>query len=103
MIVASSAYQDNGAIIIWWDETESDGPKDNANDLAHTFGEIVISPLARANNGGVPYASSVDFTHSSDLRIGRNSSIYNLSSVTLLTLTIFPTCSRLAPSRRGRI
>jgi phosphatidylinositol-3-phosphatase len=68
MIMASSAYQDNGAIIIWWDETESDGPRDNANDFAHTLGEIVISPLARANNGGVPYASSVDFTHSSDLR-----------------------------------
>ena len=68
MIMASKAYQDNGAIIIWWDETESDGPTDNPNDFAHTLGEIVISPLARPNSGAVPYASSVDFTHSSDLR-----------------------------------
>ena len=68
MIMASKAYQDNGAIIIWWDETESDGPKDNSDDFAHTLGEIVISPLAHANSGGVPYASAVDFTHSSDLR-----------------------------------
>ena len=69
MIMASKAYQDNGAIILWWDETESDGvAKDNPDDFAHALGEIVISPLARANNGGVPYASPVDFTHSSDLR-----------------------------------
>ena len=68
MIMASKASQDNGAIIIWWDETESDGPKDNPDDFAHTLGEIVISPLARANSGGFPYASPVNFTHSSDLR-----------------------------------
>jgi hypothetical protein len=67
MIMASNAYKDNGAIIIWWDETESDQPNDNPNDFAHTLGEIVISPLARWNNG-VPYASPVDLTHSSDLR-----------------------------------
>jgi hypothetical protein len=67
MIMASNAYKDNGAIIIWWDETESDQANDNPNDFAHTLGEIVISPLARWNNG-VPYASPVDFTHSSDLR-----------------------------------
>lgn len=67
-IMASKAYQDNGAIIIWWDETESDGPHDNADDFAHTLGEIVISPLARPNSGGVPYGSPVNFTHSSDLK-----------------------------------
>ena len=68
MIMASKAYQNNGAIVIWWDETEADGPKDNPDDFAHTLGEIVISPLARANSGGLPYASPVNFTHSSDLR-----------------------------------
>ena len=68
VIMASKAYQDNGAIIIWWDETEADGPNDNPDDFAHTLGEIVISPLARPNGGGIPYASPVDFTHSSDLR-----------------------------------
>lgn len=67
-IMASRAYQDNGAIIIWWDETESDGPKDNSDDFAHTLGEIVISPLARPNSGGVPYASPVNFSHSSELK-----------------------------------
>lgn len=67
-IMASKAYQDDGTIIIWWDETESDGiGSDNPDDFNHTLGEIVISPLARGNNG-VPYASPVDFTHSSDLR-----------------------------------
>ena len=68
MIMASQAYQNNGAIIIWWDETEADAPNDNPNDFAHTLGEIVISPLARPNSGGVPYASPVNFTHSSDLK-----------------------------------
>jgi hypothetical protein len=68
VIMASKAYQDNGSIIIWWDETEADGPNDNPDDFAHTLGEIVISPLARPHGGGIPYASPVDFTHSSDLR-----------------------------------
>jgi phosphatidylinositol-3-phosphatase len=68
MIMASRAYQDHGAIVIWWDESESDGVTgDNADDFNHTIGEIVISPDAHWNNG-VPYASPVDFSHSSDLR-----------------------------------
>ena len=69
LIMASKAYQDNGAIIIWWDETESDGvAKDNPDDFAHTLGEIVISPLAHPNSSGVPYTSPVNLTHSSDLK-----------------------------------
>jgi len=69
MIMASKAYKDGGAIILWWDETEKDGETgDNADDLSHTIGEIVISDLARPNVSGLPYASSVDMTHSSDLR-----------------------------------
>jgi phosphatidylinositol-3-phosphatase len=69
VIMASKAYQDHGAIIIWWDESEQDGvPGDNPDDLNHTIGEIVISRDAHPNVGGVPYASDVFFTHSSDLR-----------------------------------
>jgi hypothetical protein len=69
VIIASRAYQDRGAIIIWWDETESDGARgDNADDFDHTLGEIIISPLAHPNVNGLPYASPVNYTHSSDLR-----------------------------------
>lgn len=69
MIMASRAYQDGGLIIIWWDETENDGaPGDNQDDFNHTLGEIIISPLARENQNGVPYFNAVDYSHSSDLR-----------------------------------
>src|SRR5215471_14227731 len=68
-IMASKAYRDHGAIIIWWDESESDGVSgDNPDDLTHTIGEIVISRDAHPNEGGVPFASDVFLTHSSDLR-----------------------------------
>lgn len=67
-IMASKAYKDGGVIIIWWDESETDGvANDNPDDFSHTIGEIIISRQVRDNNG-VPYASPVDFTHSSDLR-----------------------------------
>ncbi|HEX8894945.1 MAG TPA: hypothetical protein VF783_16570 [Terriglobales bacterium] len=69
VIMASRAYRANGAIIIWWDESEADGTvNDNQDDLTHTIGEIVISPLAHPNIGGLPFASDVFLTHSSDLR-----------------------------------
>jgi hypothetical protein len=67
-IMASNAYRDNGAIIIWWDESEQDTATDNPDDLTHTIGEIVISPRAHPNLGGLPFASPVFLTHSSDLR-----------------------------------
>ena len=68
-IMASAAYRDHGAIIIWWDEAEGDGVAgDNPDDLNHTVGEIVISPLAHPNVNGVPFASQVLLSHSSDLR-----------------------------------
>jgi phosphatidylinositol-3-phosphatase len=60
MIMASQAYQNNGAIVIWYDETEGA----NQNDYSHTIPEIVISPLAKGN----AYDSTVAYTHSSDLR-----------------------------------
>jgi len=52
---------------LWWDESEPDGAG-NTDDFSHTIPEIVISPLARPNVGSVPYESTIDFTHSSDLR-----------------------------------
>lgn len=57
-IMASPAYQDNGAIIIWWDESEG------GDDTNYAIPEIVISPLAKGN----AYASSVQMSHSSDVK-----------------------------------
>jgi hypothetical protein len=56
-IMASKAYKDDGAIVIWYDETE------NGDATGFTVPEIVISPLAMGN------AFRVDnlFTHTSDL------------------------------------
>ena len=59
-IMASQAYKNNGLIIIWNDETEGT----NADDFTHTMMEIIISPLAKGNG----YASSFNYTHSSDLK-----------------------------------
>ena len=68
MIMASQAYQNNGAIVLWWDESE--GP--NADSYQVTIPEIVISKLAHANVNGVPYASTVNLTHSDDVRTLQN-------------------------------
>ena len=58
-IMASKAYQDNGVIVIWTDETEGT----NRDDFTHTLEEIIISPLAKGN----AYASNLNMTHSTDL------------------------------------
>jgi hypothetical protein len=69
VIMASKAYKNHGVIILWWDEAESDGVAgDNGDDFNHTIGEIIISPHAHKNVNGLPYASPVNYTHSSDLR-----------------------------------
>ena len=69
VIMASKAYKEHGVIILWWDESERDGVTgDNADDFNHTIPEIIISPRAHKNVNGVPYASPLNFTHSSDLR-----------------------------------
>jgi hypothetical protein len=68
VIMASKAYQDHGAIVIWFDESEQDAAGANPDDFSHTIGEIVISSRAHANVGGKPYASPVAYSHSSDLR-----------------------------------
>lgn len=57
-IMASPAYQNNGAIIVWFDETENG----DSNSIA--IPEILISPLAKGN----AYASSVEMSHSSDIK-----------------------------------
>lgn len=58
-IMASEAYQNNGVIVIWTDETEGT----NRDDFTHTLPFIVISKLTKGN----AFASSNDMTHSSDL------------------------------------
>ncbi len=57
-IMASQAYKNNGAIVIWFDETEG------GDDATRTLGEIVISQLAKGN----AYNSTLNYTHSSDLK-----------------------------------
>jgi hypothetical protein len=57
-IMASQAYKNNGAIVIWWDETEG------GDDPSRTLPEIVLSPLAKGN----AYDSTLLYTHSSDLK-----------------------------------
>ena len=56
MILQSIAYQNNGLLIIMWDEgaSSSDGP----------IGMIVLSPLGK----GAGYHNAVRYTHSSTLR-----------------------------------
>ena len=56
MIQSSIAFQNNGVILITWDEGEGgvDGP----------IGAIVLSPLAKP--GG--YSNTIHYTHSSTLR-----------------------------------
>jgi phosphatidylinositol-3-phosphatase len=56
-IEASRAYQNNGVIIIWFDETEG------GDTAAYTIPEIIISPLAQGN----AFSNNVLYTHSSDL------------------------------------
>ena len=57
-IMASKAYQDNGVIVLWWDESEGG---DGTN---RTIPEIIISPLAKSN----AYTSTVTMSHSSDIK-----------------------------------
>jgi hypothetical protein len=62
LIMASDAYQGGAAIILWWDETEHD------DTSGQTLPFIVISKNAHNNVGGKPYASAVQYSHSSFLR-----------------------------------
>jgi hypothetical protein len=67
-IMASKAYKNHGVIVIWFDESEQDAANDNPDDFNHTIAEIVISSRAHENVRGKPYASPIDYSHSSDLR-----------------------------------
>jgi hypothetical protein len=68
-IMASDAYRRNGLIVIWMDEAEGDGVAgDNPDDFNHTLPFVVISRDAHKNVNGVPYASPVNYWHSSFLR-----------------------------------
>lgn len=58
LIMASAAYQNNGLIVIWWDETEG------GDSTGQTIGEILISPLAKGN----AYASALEYSHSADVK-----------------------------------
>ncbi len=58
-IKASAAFQNNGEIVIWNDETEGEG----ASTAGYTSTEIVISPLAKGN----AYTNTINYDHSSDL------------------------------------
>ncbi len=52
-----------------FDESESDGiTGDNPDAFDHTVPEIIISKHAHKNENGIPYASTVNLTHSSDLK-----------------------------------
>ena len=59
IIMASKAYQNNGVIVLWWDESEGT----NQNSFSPTIPFFVISKLAKGN----AFASTKDYTHSSDL------------------------------------
>ncbi len=60
MIEASAAFQNNGEIVIWNDETEGETPTTAG---MYSSMEIVISPLAKGN----AYDSAIQYDHSSDL------------------------------------
>jgi hypothetical protein len=61
MIEASQAFQNNGEIVIWNDETEDEG---NPPQPGFSSMEIVISPLAK----GDAYTNNILYTHSNDLQ-----------------------------------
>jgi phosphatidylinositol-3-phosphatase len=57
-IMASQAYKNNGAIVIWNDESEG------GDDYQHALTEILISPLAKGN----AFKDTTVYTRSSDLK-----------------------------------
>jgi phosphatidylinositol-3-phosphatase len=59
-------------IVIWFDESEDVVQGDKEDDFSHTIPEIIISERAHPNVNGSPYASTLNHTHSSDLRTWQN-------------------------------
>ena len=62
LLMASDAYKRGGIIFLWWDESEGGDTPD------FTLPFIVISRDAHENVGGLPFASSTQYSHSSFLR-----------------------------------
>ncbi|AMN44524.1 alkaline phosphatase family protein [Rhodoplanes sp. Z2-YC6860] len=62
LIMASDAYQDHGAILVWWDESEG------GDDSSRKIPFMVISKSAHPNVKGVPYSNTIQYSHSSTLR-----------------------------------
>ncbi len=89
-IEASQAYKNDGAIILWWDETEG------GDDASHTIGEIVISPDAKGN----AYTNNILYSHSSALRTVEEITASDHASAVLAVLTMSLTCSNPVLSRR---
>jgi hypothetical protein len=62
LIMASDAYEDGAVIVLWWDESEG------GDTPAFTLPFFIISKEAHANVGGLPFAGSLTYSHSSFLR-----------------------------------
>jgi hypothetical protein len=62
LIMASHAYKDDGAILLWWDESEG------GDTAAQKLPFIVISRNAHENVGGKPFSNTAEYSHSSTLR-----------------------------------
>ncbi len=62
LIMASDAYKHHGVIVLWWDESEG------GDTSSFTLPFIVISRDAHANVNGLPFASQIEYSHSSTLR-----------------------------------
>ncbi len=62
LIMASTAYQKHGVILLWWDESEGG----DAPDFTLPF--IVISKDAHENVNVKSFASAIQYSHSSTLR-----------------------------------
>jgi phosphatidylinositol-3-phosphatase len=62
LLMASQAYKDHGIIVLWWDESEG------GDTSAFRLPFMVISSDVHENVDGTPFASSVEYSHSSFLR-----------------------------------
>jgi hypothetical protein len=60
--MASQAYQDHGAIILWWDESEG------GDTSAFTIPFFIISQDVHPNVNGLPYSNTIQYSHSSFVR-----------------------------------
>ena len=85
MIMASQAYQNDGAIMVWWDETEGT----NANDFSHTSPSSLSLPWPRATTTATP---STTRTPPPSARCRKSSASTDRSSATPPTPRTSPIC-----------